>query len=210
MAYNDRIIGIDAAGKTIISHNGITFATKDKSVIAMAERGSYAAAAKRYVGKSSTARALRKANREATKPIYKNVASSLYNKIFKQKDKGQLKTDKQSLADFRKLYRKTIQETEKYIDQAVKDTVGIADNIDKLPGDLKTRVDDIISEETEKAYHEKGQVENADISRISNRITDMIEDYMLTEDISPEDQKRLDEVLGTLEEVTEVSELPTV
>lgn len=178
MAYQNGIVGVNPdSGKTIISYNGVRFYTTDKSVIAMAARGNVAGAAKRYIGKNSTARALRKANREAIKPIYKNVAESLYNKVFKQKDKYKLELDKGSLAKFRSEYKKTLEETAKYIDEAVKDNIGISDHIDKLPEDLKAEVDSMIVEEVEKAYSEKGQVENTDISRISARIRDLVTAY---------------------------------
>ena len=181
MAIKEGIIGITETGKTIIAYNGVRFYTTDKSVIAMAARGgkSIASAAKRYIGKSSTARALRKANKEATKPIYENVAESLFKKVFKQKDKKRLYLDKRSLADFRSKYKKTLEETAKYIDEAITDKVGISDHIDKLPESLKSEVDSIITEEVEKAYSEKGIVENTDISRISGRIRDLVSDYKL-------------------------------
>ena len=210
MARREGIIAVTAQGKTVISHNGIQFETADKSVIAMAARGNVAGAAKRYIGKSSTARALRKANREAKKPIYNEVAESLYKKVFKQKDKNKLDLSKSSLAEFRKKYRETIKETERYIEEAVKDNVGIADNMDRLPAAIKTKVDSIIQEEVEKAYSEKGQVENADISRISNRILDVIEEYMAEEDLTDIDRDKLDEILGTIEEVTYIDELQSI
>lgn len=199
MPYVDGIIGITAAGKTIISHNGVQFETTDKSVIAMAQRGNTAGAAKRYIGKSSTARALRQANKKAQKPIYSNVAEALYKKVFKQKDKYQLKTDKKSLQDFRDLYRKTIKETEQYINEAVQDNVGIADYVDRIPGDLKAEVDNIITEEIEKAYSQKGQVENTDISRISVRIRDTITDYRENlKKTDPEEYKKQNKLLKNI------------
>lgn len=210
MARREGIIAVTAQGKTVINHNGIQFETADKSVIAMAARGNVAGAAKRYIGKSSTASALRKANREANKPIYNEVAESLYKKVFKQKDKNKLDLSKSSLAEFRKKYRETIKETEKYIEEAVKDNVGIADNMDRLPASIKTKVDSIIQEEVEKAYSEKGQIENTDISRISNRISDVIEEYMAEEDITDIERDKLDEILGTLEEVTYMEELQSI
>lgn len=210
MAKREGIIGLSDTGKTIIAHNGVRFYTTDKSVIAMAQRGNVAGAAKRYIGKSSTARALRKANREANKPIYENVAESLYKKVFKQKDKNRLNLDKRSLAEFRKKYRETIKETERYIEEAIKDNVGIADNMDRLPAPIRTKVDQIIQEEVEKAYSEKGQVENTDLSRISNRISDVIEEYMAEEDLTDIDKDKLDEILGTIEEVTYIEELQSI
>lgn len=210
MARREGIIAVTAQGKTVISHMGVQFETADKSVIAMAQRGNVAGAAKRFIGKSSTARALRKANREANKPIYNEVAESLYKKIFKQKDKNKLDLSKSSLAEFRKKYRETIKQTEKYIEEAVKDNVGIADNMDRLPATIKTKVDSIIQEEVEKAYSEKGQVENTDISRISNRISDVIEEYMYSEDITDIERDKLEEILGTIEEVTYIEELQSI
>lgn len=210
MARREGIIAVTAQGKTVISHMGVQFETADKSVIAMAARGNVAGAAKRFIGKSSTARALRKANREANKPIYNEVAESLYKKVFKQKDKNKLDLSKSSLAEFRKKYRETIKQTEKYIEEAVKDNVGIADNMDRLPAPIKTKVDSIIQEEVEKAYSEKGQVENTDLSRISNRISDVIEEYMYSEDITDIERDKLDEILGTIEEVTYIDELQSI
>lgn len=210
MARREGIIAVTAQGKTVISHMGVQFETADKSVIAMAQRGNVAGAAKRFLGKSSTARALRKANREANKPIYNEVAESLYKKVFKQKDKNKLDLSKSSLAEFRKKYRETIKQTEKYIEEAVKDNVGIADNMDRLPATIKTKVDSIIQEEVEKAYSEKGQVENTDISRISNRISDVIEEYMAEEDLTDIDRDKLEEILGTIEEVTYIEELQSI
>ena len=210
MARREGIIAVTAQGKTVISHMGVQFETADKSVIAMAQRGNVAGAAKRFIGKSSTARALRKANREANKPIYNEVAESLYKKVFKQKDKNKLDLSKSSLAEFRKKYRETIKQTEKYIEEAVKDNVGIADNMDRLPAAIRTKVDSIIQEEVEKAYSEKGQVENTDISRISNRISDVIEEYMAEEDLTDIDRDKLDEILGTIEEVTYIEELQSI
>lgn len=210
MASREGIIAVTAQGKTVISHMGVQFETADKSVIAMAARGNVAGAAKRFIGKSSTARALRKANKQATKPIYENVAESLYKKVFKQKDKNKLDLSKSSLAEFRKKYRETIKETERYIEEAIRDNVGIADNIDRLPAPIRTKVDQIIQEEVEKAYSEKGQVENTDLSRISNRITDVIEEYMAEEDLTDIDRDKLDEILGTIEEVTYIDELQSI
>lgn len=210
MARREGIIAVTAQGKTVISHMGVQFETADKSVIAMAQRGNVAGAAKRFIGKSSTARALRKANREANKSIYNEVAKSLYKKVFKQKDKNKLDLSKSSLAEFRKKYRETIKQTEKYIEEAVKDNVGIADNMDRLPATIKTKVDSIIQEEVEKAYSEKGQVENTDISRISNRISDVIEEYMAEEDLTDIDRDKLNEILGTIEEVTYIEELQSI
>ena len=210
MAKREGIIAVTAQGKTVISHMGVQFETADKSVIAMAARGNVAGAAKRFIGKSSTARALRKANKQATKPIYENVAESLYKKVFKQKDKNKLDLSKSSLAEFRKKYRETIKETERYIEEAIRDNVGIADNIDRLPAPIRTKVDQIIQEEVEKAYSEKGQVENTDLSRISNRITDVIEEYMAEEDLTDIDRDKLDEILGTIEEVTYIDELQSI
>lgn len=210
MARREGIVALTAQGKTVISHMGVQFETTDKSVIAMAQRGNVAGAAKRFIGKSSTARALRKANKEATKPIYNEVAQSLYNKVFKQKDKNKLDLSKQSLSEFRKKYRKTIRDTERYIQEAIQDRVGISDNIDRLPTAIKTKVDSIIQEEVEKAYSEKGLVENTDLARISNRISDVIEEYMAEEDLTDIDKDKLDEILGTIEEITYIEELQSI
>lgn len=198
---NNGIVGYNPeTGKTAISYNGVRFYTKDKSVIAMAERGNVAGAAKRYAGKSSTARALRQANKEATKPIYKNVQESVFKKAFKGKKELNLGAGgKKSRQEFIKQYQKTAKATGDYIRDAVAENIaGLQDVIDKLPNELKNIVNNIIQEEVEKAYAAKGEVDDSDIESINDRITMELNDWlMLNPDASIEFKDAIADFTGT-------------
>lgn len=166
-------------GRTAIEYNGVRFYTKDASVIRMAERGNVAGAALRWSGKTSTARALRRANEQATKPIYKDVSRQLFNKMFKEGKKDRIGTSAKERLQFAKKYKETTREVNKYINDAVVDNMPLSAYIDRLPNDLQQRLKNTINEEIEKAYAAKGEVNDSDLEQIYDRVTSEINDWLI-------------------------------
>lgn len=200
MAYRNRIVSTAPDGKTTISYNGVKFTTADKSVIKMAQKGNIEGAARRYIGKSSLARSIRQTNKQYANPIYQNVNQALFNKVFKEKDrKKKVRLTEKGFAEYRKKYKKLSAEANKYMMENVKDKVEAIDKIDKLPGELKKEIDEMISEEVEKAYSEGGGVSNSVVDKINNRVKDKTEDYILSH---PE----LDQDM--IKQLNEIAELP--
>lgn len=195
------IIGFTESGKAAISYEGRTFYTADKSVIAMAARGNVSGAAKRWAGKTSTARALRQANRAAAKPLYKNVGESLYKKMFKEPKKDRLGTSAAERRQFVEKYRETTKEVGRYIDKAVADKIDIADKLDRLPKDLQERIKKTITEEVEKSYAAKGAVDDSDIENIYDRVTIEMNDYLIEtgSDIDPAVASDIMDYIGSSE-----------
>jgi len=201
------IVGFNPeTGRTAIEYNGVRFYTKDASVIRMAERGNVAGAALRWAGKTSTARALRRANEGATKPIYKNVSKSLFNKIFREGKRERLGTGKKERLQFARKYKETTQEVNKYIEDAVIDNMPLSDFMDRLPNGLQQRVKTLINEEIEKAYAAGKDVDDGEIKRIYSRVKDEVNDYLLENPDNLED-KDLKEIEDLIKVDTEVKEL---
>jgi hypothetical protein len=168
-----------------ISFNNRIFETKDKSVIAMAQRGNVAGAAKRWIGKSSAARTMRAVNKSAIKPVYPNVAESLFKKVFKEKGKSRVKIE--NLGKFAQEYKNVTSANVEEIFEKIKNKAFEDANFDRLPGDLKSKIESIIKEEVEKAYSEKGFVDNSDIERINNRVAEYAEEYVRYGDLSEDE-----------------------
>lgn len=200
MAYRNRIVNTTADGKVTISYNGVKFTTADKSVIKMAEKGNIEGAARRYIGKSSLARSIRKTNKEYPNPIYKNVNQALFNKVFKEKDrKKKVRLTEKGFAEYRKKYKKLSAEANKYMMKNVNDKIEAAEQIEELPGDLKKEIDDMINEEVEKSYAEGSGVTNGVVDKINKRVKDKTEDYIL-------DHPELDQ--GMIRKLNQIAELP--
>lgn len=180
------IIGVNPNGKTVIEYNGVRFYTKDASVIKMASSGNVVGAARRWAGKTSTAKQLRAANKAATKPIYKNPTKSLYEKIFKAGKKDRIGATAQERLAFSKKYKETSTEITKYIDNAVLDKLDMADGLDRLPNDLQEQIKSVVRQEVEKAYAAKGEVDDSDIENIYDRVTRTMEDYIIANPGLPE------------------------
>ena len=197
MAYRNRIVSTAPDGKTTISYNGVKFTTSDKSVIKMAQKGNIEGAARRYIGKSSLARSLRQTNKQYPNPIYKNVNQALFNKVFKEKDRNKkVRLTEKGFAEYRKKYKKLSAEANKYMMENVKDKVEASDKMDKLPGELKKEIDEMINEEVEKAYAEGGGVSNSVVDKINNRVKDKTEDYILSHPELDQDMiKQLNEIV---------------
>lgn len=167
------------SGRTAIEYNGVRFYTKDASVIKMAERGNVAGAALRWSGKTSTARALRRANEQATKPIYKDVSRQLFNKMFKEGKKNRIGTSAKERLAFARKYKETTKEVNKYINDAIVENMPLSGYIDRLPNDLQQRLKNTINEEIEKAYAAKGEVDDSDLEQIYDRVTSEINDWLI-------------------------------
>lgn len=183
------IIGYNPeTGKTAIAYNGVRFYTKDKSVIKLAEKGDFEQAARRWAGKTSTARAIRNANKGATKPIYENPQRALFKKMFTSDKKERVGTSATERLKFAKEYRQTTMDINKYIDAAVTDKMPISEAMDRLPADLRQRIQNRISEEVEKAYAAKGGVDDQDIENIYDKVTMEMDDYLIENaaDLDPE------------------------
>lgn len=173
------IVGINPNGKTIIEYNGVRFYTKDASVIKMASSGNVAGAARRWAGKTSTAKQLRAANKAAAKPIYKNPTKSLYDKIFKAGKKDRIGATASERKAFAKKYKETTKEISNYIDNAVLDKMDMTDGLDRLPNDLQEKIKQTVRTEVEKAYAAKGEVSDSDIKNIYDRVTIVTNDYLI-------------------------------
>ena len=199
------IIGINpATGKATIEYNGVRFYTADKSVIKMAQKGNVEGAALRWAGKTSTARAIRQANKAAAKPIYKEPSKALFKKMFKQGKKERLGTSAKERLEFAKEYKKTSKDIQKYIDQAVLDNTPAGKYIDRLPGDLQDRINKIISREVEKAYAAKGEVDDSDLENIYDEVTIEMSDYIIEtkstfKDLDPEELEAAQKVISNIE-----------
>lgn len=193
MAYKDRIVSITPEGRATIVYNGVRFYTSDKSVIAMARRGNISGAARRYIGKSSLARELRKINKTVPKPIYTNINKALFEKVFKEKDKKiRVTIDRAGFAEFRKKYEKVSKEATKYMLENVRDKIEKTIKLDQVPEELMNDIDQTIEEEVEKAYSEKGgSVTNDVISKINDRIKEKVKDYAINADLDEESKIRL-------------------
>lgn len=202
MAYKDRIVSISPEGRATIVYNGVRFYTNDKSVIAMARRGNFSGAAKRYIGKSSLARSLRQINKQAAKPIYQNVSEALFKKVFKEKNKKfRVNLTKASFAKFRKQYKSVTETANRFMLDNVKEKVLGSAELDQLPEELRNEVDQIIEEETEKAYKEKGEGAITDpiVEKINYRVKEHITDYVAQNPDLDED---------TLQRLGRLAELP--
>ena len=174
------IVGFNPdTGRTAIEYNGVRFYTKDASVIKMAERGNVAGAALRWSGKTSTARALRRANEQATKPIYKDVSRQLFNKMFKEGKKDRIGTSAKERLQFARKYKETTKEVNKYINDAIVENMSLSGYIDRLPNELQQRLKNTINEEIEKAYAAKGEVDDSDLEQIYDRVTSEIDDWFI-------------------------------
>jgi len=174
------IVGFNPdTGRTAIEYNGVRFYTKDASVIRMAERGNVAGAALRWSGKTSTARALRRANEQATKPIYKDVSRQLFNKMFKEGKKDRIGTSAKERLQFARKYKETTKEVNKYINDAIVENMPLSGYIDRLPNELQQRLKNTINEEIEKAYAAKGEVDDSDLEQIYDRVTSEINDWLI-------------------------------
>ena len=175
----DGIIGVNPSGKTVIEYNGVRFYTKDASVIKMASSGNVAGAARRWAGKTSTAKQMRQANKASTKPIYKNPTKSLYEKIFKGRKEDRIGATKQERLAFAKKYKETTEEVARYVEDAVLDKMDMLDGLDRIPADLRSQIKNMVRTEVEKAYAEKGEVDDSDIERISAEATIIMDDYLI-------------------------------
>lgn len=193
MAYKDRIVSITPEGRATIVYNGVRFYTSDKSVIAMAQRGNISGAARRYIGKSSLARELRKINKTVPKPIYQNINKALFEKVFKEKNKKTRVTiDRVSFAKFREKYKKISKEATGYMLENVKDKITATVRLDAVPEELMNDIDQTIEEEVEKAYAEKGgSVTDNVITKINDRIKEKVKDYAINADLDEEQKIRL-------------------
>ena len=193
MAYKDRVVSISPEGRATIVYNGVRFYTSDRSVIAMANRGNIAGAARRYIGKSSLARELRKINKTVPKPIYQNINKALFEKVFKEKDKKTKVTiDRVSFAKFREKYKKISKEATGYMLENVKDKITDRIRLDTVPEELMNEIDQTIEEEVEKAYSEKGgSVTDNVITKINDRIKEKVKDYAVNADLDEEQKIRL-------------------
>lgn len=193
MAYKDRIVSISPEGRATIVYNGVRFYTSDRSVIAMANRGNIAGAARRYIGKSSLARELRKINKTVPKPIYQNINKALFEKVFKEKDKKTRVTiDRVSFAKFREKYKKISKEATGYMLENVKDKITDRIQLDTVPEELMNEIDQTIEDEVEKAYSEKGgSVTDNVITKINDRIKEKVKDYAVNADLDEEQKIRL-------------------
>lgn len=199
------IIGYNPeTGRTAIEYNGVRFYTKDVSVIKMAQRGNVEGAALRWAGKTSTARALRRANEQAVKPLYPNVSKALFNKMFKQGKRERLGTSAPERLQFARKYKETTKEVNKYISDAVIDDMSLNTYMDRLPNDLQQRLRTVINEEIEKAYAAKGAVDDSDIEDIYDRVTMEIDDYLLENaaDLDPDLITRIMDDIGAGREVS--------
>jgi len=193
MAYKDRIVSITPEGRATIVYNGVRFYTSDKSVIAMAQRGNISGAARRYIGKSSLARELRKINKTVPKPIYQNINKALFEKVFNEKNKKTRVTiDRIGFAQFREKYKKISKEATGYMLENVKDKISATIRLDTIPEELMNEIDQTIEEEVEKAYSEKGgSVTDNVITKINDRVKDKIRDYAVNADLDEENKIRL-------------------
>lgn len=193
MAYKDRIVSITPEGRATIVYNGVRFYTSDKSVIAMARRGNIFGAARRYIGKSSLARELRKINKTVPKPIYQNINKALFEKVFKEKNKKTRVTiDRVGFAKFREKYKKISKEATGYMLDNVKDKITDRIQLDTVPEELMNDIDQTIEEEVEKAYAEKGgSVTDNVITKINDRIKEKVKDYAVNADLDEEQKIRL-------------------
>lgn len=167
------------SGLTTISYNGRRFYTKDKSVIAMAYRGNVAGAALRWTGKTSASRALRRTNEAATKPLYDKVSKDLFRKIFLVDKKEAVGTSAAELREFVKKYKETQSEVDKYVEEAITDNLPFSEIQDRLPADLRSRINNVIRYEAEKAYAEKGEIDESDLENINDRIINEFNDYII-------------------------------
>lgn len=168
------------SGKTAISYNGVRFYTKDASVIKLAQKGDFEQAARRWAGKTSTARAIRQANKTAAKPIYENPQRALFKKMFTAEKKERIGTSAKERLEFAREYLQTSSEVDKYVTNAVvKKMDSISKNMDRLPNDLQQRINDKVLEQVEKLYKEKGEVKDSDIDNIFASVKDELKDYML-------------------------------
>lgn len=200
MAYKDRIVSISPEGRATIVYNGVRFYTSDKSVIAMARRGNFSGAAKRYIGKSSLARSLRQINKAAAKPIYQNVSEALFKKVFKEKNKKfRVNLTKTSFAKFRKQYKSVTETANRFMLDNVKEKVLGSAELDQLPEELRNEVDQITEEEVEIAYKKGGYVTDNVIDKIKNRVQDHLKDYIAQNPDLDED---------TLQRLGKLAELP--
>lgn len=201
MAYKDRIVSVTPEGRATIVYNGVRFYTNDKSVIAMARRGNFSGAAKRYIGKSSLARSLRQINKAAAKPIYQNVSEALFKKVFKEKNKKfRVSLTKNSFAKFRKQYKIVTETANKFMLDNIKEKVLGSAELDKVPEGLMNEMDQIIEEEVEIAYKKGGSVTDNVINKINYRVKDHINDYIAQNPDLDEDTLRR---LGKLAELPE-------
>lgn len=189
------IIGISPEGKTAILYNNRTFYTTDKSVIAMAARGNVEGAAKRWLGKSSAARSIRAINKQATKPIYKDVAGSLLHKTFKE-PKNQIGTSSEERKAFVEQYKQLSEDVGNYIDRAVSNNIGLSDVIDKLPNDLQQKVKGVVREEVEKAYAAKGEINDHDVENIYDRVVSEMSDYAEYNELDPNAAIAISDYIG--------------
>lgn len=168
------------SGKTAISYNGVRFYTKDASVIKLAQKGDFEQAARRWAGKTSTARAIRQANKTAAKPIYGNPQRALFKKMFTAEKKDRIGTSAKERLEFAREYKETTSQVNDYINQSVMNKMdNVAANIDRLPNDLQQRIRDKVFEQVEKLYKEKGEVKDTDIDNIFESVKDELQDYML-------------------------------
>lgn len=166
-------------GRAAISFNGRRFYTADKSVIAMAVRGNVEGAALRWTGKTSASRALRRINEAATKSLYDQVSKDLFRKIFLVDKKDAIGTSAAELREFVKKYKETQTKVDKYVNDAITDNLPFSEVQDRLPADLRNRVNNIIRYESEKAYEEKGEVNDSDLENINDRIIAEFNDYII-------------------------------
>lgn len=167
------------SGKATISFNGRRFYTADKSVIAMAVRGNVEGAALRWTGKTSASRALRRTNEAATKPLYDQVSKDLFRKIFLVDKKDAIGTSAAELREFVKKYKETQTKVDKYVEEAIADNLPFSEIQDRLPADLRNRINNIIRYESEKAYAEKGEINDSDLENINDRIIAEFDDYII-------------------------------
>lgn len=193
MAYKNRIVSITPEGRATIVYNGVRFYTSDKSVIAMANRGNIAGAARRYIGKSSLARELRKINKTVPKPIYQNINKALFEKVFKEKNKKTRVTiDHIGFTKFKEKYKKISEEATGYMLENVKDKITDQINLDAVPEELMNEIDQTIEEEVEKAYSEKGgSVTDNVVTKINDRVKEKVKDYAVNADLDEEQKIRL-------------------
>lgn len=194
------IIGISPEGRTIITYAGKTFYTADQSVIAMAAKGNVEGAARRWLGKTSAARELRKINKQSAKSLVKNVGELLFKRTFKE-GKNKIGTSAQERAQFVSEYRLISKQVTGYIENAVADKVDLTDKLDRLPNDLQQRIKSIISTEVEKAYAAKGTIEDSDIELIHGQVISVMDDYLIETgaDISPQVVEEIQDYVGNME-----------